>query len=185
MKLADFFKNSFIRFCFIFGITFLLLYFGLKFMTGITVPGGMYSPFLTKYFNITAWFRSFLMISSKWFLSILGTETIRIDEYVLRAVNGRGIRIVYACLGFAVLSFWSAYIIATKTILSKKIYWLLVGLITICIINIVRISLVLLAGNAGWKFPFGWDHHTWFNIIAYLAIFIMMFLFEKNIKKSS
>jgi exosortase/archaeosortase family protein len=185
MELTDFLKNSFFRFCFIFGATFLLLYFGLKFITGLTVPGGMHSSFVEKYFNIAGWFRSFLINASKWVLSTLGTETIRIDDYVLRAVNGRGIRIVYACLGFAVLSFWAAYIIATKTIFTKKVFWLFGGLAIICIINILRISLVLLAGNNGWQFPFGWDHHTWFNIIAYLVIFVMMFFFEKNIKKSS
>jgi exosortase/archaeosortase family protein len=184
MNLAEYYKNSFIQFCFKFGVIFLVLYFGIKFITGVAVPGGMYSPFVEKFFNVASWFRSFLINATKWFLSLIGTETIKVDDYVLRAINGRGIRIVYACLGFAVLSFWTAYVLATEAIVSKKIKWLLGGLLLICSINILRISLVLLAGNAGWKFPFNWDHHTWFNIIAYLVIFAMMYFFEKSIKKT-
>lgn len=185
MQFDNFYKNSFLQFCLLFGVTFLLLYFSIKFITGIAVPGGMYSPFVEKYFNIAGWFRSFLINASKWVLSLLGTETVRIDDYVLRAINGNGVRIVYACLGFAVLSFWSAYVVATKAILSKKVKWLFGGLLLICCINILRISLVLLAANEGWVLPFGFDHHIWFNIIAYLVIFTMMFFFEKNIKKTT
>jgi exosortase/archaeosortase family protein len=178
-------NNSFVRFCLVFGVSFLGIYFGLKFFTGLAVPDGYYSPFVEKYLNIASWFRSLLILSSKALLSLFGVETIRIDEYVLRSVNGRGIRIVFACLGFAVLSFWAANVIATKAILKKKINWLISGLFSICFINVVRISLVLLAGNKGWSFPFGWDHHTWFNIIAYLFIFAMMYFFEKSIKKTT
>jgi hypothetical protein len=28
--------------------------------------------------------------------------------------------------------------------------------------------------------PLGWDHHTWFNIFAYIFIFIFMFLFNRT-----
>lgn len=184
MKLISLINNSFIRFCFSFGVIFLLLYFGIKFIIGLAVPEGMYSPFIEKYFNIASWFRGFLIYATKAFLALFGTHTVRVDEYVLRVVNGSGVKIVYSCIGFAVLSFWTAYVVATKTCLTKKISWLIAGLIIICFINILRISLVLLSNNARWTFPFGWGHHTWFNIIAYLSIFTMMFFFEKSIKKS-
>jgi exosortase/archaeosortase family protein len=51
------------------------------------------------------------------------------------------------------------------------------------LINICRLSLVLVAGNNNWEFPFGWDHHTWFNIFAYIAIFAMMYFFDRSSKE--
>jgi exosortase/archaeosortase family protein len=177
--------KKFVRFVLLFIAVFLLFYYGTLFITGIAVPGGNYSPFIEKYFNIAAWLRSSLILSSKQFLSLLGTETIRSDEYVLRAVGGRGVRIVYACLGFGVMSFWFAYVIANMGSLLKKIIWVSGGLVLLWIINVVRISLVLLAGNKGWHFPFGWDHHTWFNIVAYMAIFAMIYFFEKSLKRKT
>jgi exosortase/archaeosortase family protein len=175
-------EKKFVRFTLVFITVFLLCYYGTLFLTGLAVPGGKYIPFVEKYFNIAAWLRSSLILSSKYFLSMLGIETIRSDEYVLRAVGGRGVRIVYACLGFGVMSFWFAYVVSNIAALQKKIIWIVLGLFFLWIINVVRISLVLLAGNKGWHFPFGWDHHTWFNIVAYMAIFAMIYFFEKSLK---
>jgi exosortase/archaeosortase family protein len=178
-------KNSFLQFILVFAAVFLICYFGALFITGLAVPGGMYSPFVEKYFNLSAWLRSSLIGGTKLFVAFFNIETIRTSDYVLSIPGYNGIRIVYSCLGFGVMSFWTAYIIATAAKKIKKISWLIIGLLLIWIINVIRISMVLLAGYKGWKFPLGLDHHTWFNIIAYLAIFIMMYFFEKNIKKSN
>jgi exosortase/archaeosortase family protein len=185
MNTIIFKEKGFITFVSVFLIVFLLCYYGTLFLTGLAVPGGRYSPFVEKYFNIASWLRSSLILSSKQFLSILGTETIRTDAYVLRAIGGRGVRIVFACLGFGVMSFWFAYIVANKASVLKKIIWVVLGLFFLWIINVVRISLVLLAGNKGWHFPFGWDHHTWFNIVAYVAIFVMIYFFERSLNVKS
>lgn len=178
-------EKKFVRFVVIFIIVFLMCYYGTLFLTGIAVPGGMYSPFIEKYFNIAAWLRSSLILAAKAFLSFLGVQTIRVDDYVLRAVAGRGIRIVYACLGFGIMSFWTAYIIANIMPIQKKIIRLCGGLLFLWVLNVIRISLVLLAANKSWHFPFGWDHHTWFNIVAYLTIFAMIYFFEKRFKKDT
>jgi exosortase/archaeosortase family protein len=178
-------EKMFLRFLAIFIAVFLMCYYGTLFLTGVAVPGGMYSPVVEKYFNIASWLRSSLILGAKGFLSILGTETVRIDDYVLRAVGGRGVRIVYACLGFGVMSFWVAYIVANIASIQKKTIWVCGGLLFLWLINVIRISLVLLAGNKGWHFPFGWDHHTWFNIVAYIAIFAMIYFFEKRLKNYS
>jgi exosortase/archaeosortase family protein len=177
-----FFKNNFVRFIVTFIGVFLMCYYSIQFITGAAVKGGVYSPIIEKYFDIASWLRSSLILSAKQFLWILNFPTVRLDEFVLMAVNGRGVRIVYACLGFAVMSVWVAFIIASTTNLKKKILWLFFGLFTIWLLNVCRISLVLLAANKGWNFPLGLDHHTWFNIIVYSFIFLLIFLFEKNIK---
>lgn len=176
--------KTFIKFLIIFLGTFALCYYGLLFFTGLAVPGGAYSPFAEKYFNIASWMRSAIIYASKFLLSLWGTRTFRSDEYVLRSLSGKGIRIVYSCLGFGVMSFWAAYIAATPAAIKKKLLWLFIGLVALFIINIFRIALVLQAVEKGWHFPFGWDHHTWFNIVAYLFIFIMIFGYQQKTKNN-
>ena len=175
--------NPFLRFIIIFIVVFLLCYFGALMFTGLAVPGDHYSAAVEKYFNIAAWLRSALILCSKSLLSLFGVATYRADEYVLREVNGRGIRLVYSCLGFGVMSFWTAYIVASLDSLKRKAIWLPVGLLLIFIINVSRISLVLKAANSDRQFPFGWDHHTWFNIIAYIFMLALIFLHERSIGK--
>ena len=177
-------KYPFIQFILVFGIVFLICYYGALFITGLAIPGGLYSPFVEKYFDLAAWLRTSLITGTKLFVSLFNLETVRTDAYVLRVPGANGIRIVYSCLGFGVMSFWIAYMIATPSEKAKKIAWIFMGLLLIWLLNVARISMVLIAGNRGWKFPLGLDHHTWFNIVAYAVIFIMMFFFEKNIKKS-
>ena len=177
-------KKSFLKFVFIFAAVFLLCYYGALFLTGLSVPGGNYSSFVDKNFNVANWLRSSLIFGTRVFVSLFNIDTVRSSDFVLSILNANGIRIVYSCLGFGVMRFWAAYIVATAAERKKKIVWFFSGLFIIWLLNVIRLSMVLLAGYKGWKFPFGWDHHTWFNIIAYLFIFTMMYFFEKNIKKN-
>jgi hypothetical protein len=48
---------------------------------------------------------------------------------------------------------------------------------------VLRITLLILALNKNWGMPFGIDHHTWFNIISYLFIFVLIYFLEKDINK--
>jgi exosortase/archaeosortase family protein len=67
--------------------------------------------------------------------------------------------------------------------LKKKLAWMLGGTVALYIINVVRISLTLLSNSRKWHFPFGWDNHTWFNIAAYGAIFLMIWFYDKSGRK--
>jgi exosortase/archaeosortase family protein len=95
-------------------------------------------------------------------------------------VNGRGIKIVYSCVGYGIMSFWIAFVVASAATFKKKAFWLIFGLLFIWLLNITRMSLLLVATNKGWKMPLGLDHHTWFNIFAYLFIFIFIYLFSRQ-----
>ena len=98
--------------------------------------------------------------------------------------GGRGVHVGYGCLGYGVISFWIAFVFANTGSWKRKAAWMLGGAIVLWIINVQRISLVLIGANKNWKFPFGWDHHTWFNIAAYLAIFVMIWLYDRSRKKN-
>ena len=149
-------------------------------MIGLTVPGGYYSSFVDHYLDYVSWIRNTLLYGSKILLSLFGVDTYLASEYNLRMVNGRGIRIVYTCVGYGIMSFWIAFVVASAGTVKKKIAWVLFGLFFIWLLNITRLSLLLVATNKGWPIPFGWDHHTWFTIFSYLFIFIFMYLFNRE-----
>ena len=183
--MINYFPKSFYKFCLIFLSVFGCCYFGFKLIYGVAVPGGIYSPIVEKYFNIASWIRQGLMLCTQYLVSIFNVKSYRESEYILRAEGGSGIKLIYGCLGIGVYCFWIAYILASVTKLSNKIQWLFFGLLLLWTINVIRISLVLLATKNKWNFPFGFDHHTWFNFTSYLFIFSMILLFEKSIKLNS
>lgn len=101
----------------------------------------------------------------------------------MRIVGGGGINVVYSCLGYGVTSFWLAFVFANTGSFKKKIAWMLGGAMVLLIINILRMGLVAMASHEKWKYPLGWDHHTWFNIVAYGMIFLMIYVYDKSGKE--
>ncbi len=179
----DFLKDkAFILFVAKFLLVFAACYYGTLAWIGITVPGGIYSPLIDHYLDYVTWVRNSLLYGSKFQLSLFGIDTYIAGDYNLRMVNGRGVRMVYECVGYGVMSFWIAFVVASAGSLKRKIFWLATGLIGIWLLNITRVSLLLVATNKGWPMPLGLDHHTWFNIFAYLFIFIFMYLFNRQDK---
>lgn len=181
----NYLPKSFYKFCLIFLSVFACCYYGFKIIYGAAIPGGTYFPFVEKYFNIASWIRQGLMVCTKYFVSVFNVNTYRESEYILRAEGGGGIILIYGCLGIGVNCFWIAYCLASTLKIKSKLSWLFFGISTIWIINVTRISLVLLASKNNWIFPLGIDHHTWFNIVSYLFIFIMIYFFEKSIKQKT
>ncbi len=172
--------RSFISFLIKFFVIFSICYYGTLGVIGLTVPGGRYVPFIHDHLDYVSAIRNSLLYGSKWLLSLFGYDTYIAGGHNLRFFNGRGIRIEYECVGYGVMSFWIAFVIASQGTLKRKIFWLLFGLLFIWLLNITRLSLLLLAINKGWPMPMGWDHHTWFNIFAYLFIFIFIWLFNRQ-----
>lgn len=99
---------------------------------------------------------------------------------MLRIRGGRAIIIAMSCVGYGVYSFWIAFVAANTGTFWKKTRWIFIGLLMLWFINVIRITLFLLAINKGWPMPLGIDHHTWFTIVAYGMIFILIWLYDKN-----
>ncbi len=107
-------------------------------------------------------------------------------ETQIRIVDGiGGVNVVYSCLGYGVTSFWIAFVFANRGSWKRKLAWMIGGTLALWFINVLRLSLVMLANNNNWAIPFGWDHHTWFNIFAYVLIFLMIYVYDKNLKKQN
>lgn len=120
------------------------------------------------------------MQATKFYLNLFGIETYFAPGFIVRFFNGKGILIAMDCVGYGVYSFWLAYTIANPGTLKRKLGWAFGGVFLLWFINSLRICLFLVAINKNWPMPFELDHHTWFNIFAYLAIFSMMYFFEKG-----
>jgi exosortase/archaeosortase family protein len=175
--------KNFIQYLLKFIIGFCVLYFGTLLIIGFSAPGGHYSVFVAEYLDYVSWLRYSLLHGSKLLLLLLGYKSDIININTIRLAGGRGIRMVYSCVGYGVMSFWGAFIFANTGKWIKKIKWIIGGWFVIWCINITRISLLILSINKGWAMPFHLDHHTLFNIAAYTFIFVMIYLFDKSEKK--
>ena len=151
-------------------------------MIGIITPGGFYVAFADKYLDYISGFRSLLLNSSKLLLQAVGYNVYLKDGYSIKMVNGMGVKIVYSCLGYGVISFWIAFVFANKTSLKKMLQWMIGGLLIICLLNVFRISIMLISVNKHWPSLFNLDNHTWFNIVTYGIVFFMIYLFDRSEK---
>lgn len=162
-----------------------MFYFGTLGIIGLSTPDNSYSEFVANYLNFIDPLRSSLLMGAKGFLSLFGFSTFYSDKFTLKLSSGEGVRMVYSCIGYGVMSFWMAFIIANKGSWKKKIVWVTGGLVAVWLINVLRLSLLLLAGKKQWTVPLGLDHHTWFNIVAYTLIFGMIYFYDRSAKKAS
>lgn len=161
---------------------FLFFYVGTIIWIGLAAPGKYYSPFIDRYLDYVSGIKILLMKGTKILLAIAGFQTQIEPAYTIRIVHGRGVVIAMDCVGYGVYSFWLAFVIANAAAFTKKMKWIVFGLLLLLVINITRISLFLLAINKNWPMPLNIDHHTWFDIFAYIAIFTMIYFFDKNLK---
>jgi exosortase/archaeosortase len=63
--------------------------------------------------------------------------------------------------------------------------WVLIGVFILYLLNISRISLLVMAYEYQWNDwkKLGLDHHTLYNIVSYILMFAMAWLFvEKAVK---
>ena len=178
------YKNNFAIYLLKFLLTFCILYYGTIAWIGITSPGGgYYSAFAHKYLDYVSLMRSVLLHASKFLLNILGYDVHLHNIDSIKLPDGRGGHVGYDCIGYGVMSFWLAFIVANKVNFSKSMKWIIGGLLAIWIINVGRIALMLISIQQNWSTPFNLDNHTLFNIVAYTVIFTMIYLFDRSQKR--
>ena len=171
-------KNKIIIRVLKFLIVFCFFYFGTLAIIGLSAPVGYYSPYVAQHLNFISWLRGSLLGTAKLALSLFNYRVYFEDDYVIRIQNGWAIRMVYSCVGYGIMSFWAAFILTNTAPGKRKFIWLIGGLLMIWCINVIRVCLVLVSYNNNWAMPFGIDHHTWFNIIAYLFVFLLIYFYD-------
>ncbi|RZJ86015.1 MAG: hypothetical protein EOO20_19175, partial [Chryseobacterium sp.] len=116
------------------------------------------------------------------------------NEMDVMVVNGPYLRINYSCLGLGVMSFLAAFVLAFPASWKSTFKMLIIGLISIYLLNIARIAgLGLLFGFFQSQRNYFEYHHEIFNVLVYIVIFIMLYIWirrntrvnnevEKNVK---
>ena len=171
-------QNRSYRFIILLLGVFGLMYYFNEFYIGITAPGGHYVPFLDEHLNYISGLRFVLIQTAEWILNLLGYSTFT-TEYWLRVAGRGGVVVVYSCLGFGVMSFFTAFVIAWPAKLKSKLWFLPLGLVIIQLLNLCRFVLLPLywkgSGLRGQV-----DHHNIFNGIVYLILIIVIYFWIRN-----
>jgi exosortase/archaeosortase family protein len=163
---------------------FCICYFGTLAVIGLAAPGGYYNSFIATWFDYVSWIKLSLMSATGFVLSLFGIQTHTEPGFLIRINGGRGVIIAMSCVGYGVYSFWIAFVAANNGKFYKKFKWIIFGLLGLWFVNVVRITFFLASINKGWPMPLGLDHHTWFNIMAYLLIFLMIWFYDRSFRKN-
>jgi len=166
-----------VKFGFTFLALFLLFYFFNILFFGLTNSGNSYNAFLANHFNYIQWLRQLLLAASTAIINALGYTAIHNDYELLVAGHGI-IRLVYSCLGLGVISFFTAFVIAYPKAWRHKLIFIISGIVVIEVLNIIRF--VLLAIFWDKRNPQIIDHHTIFNAIIYILIFISLYFWIRK-----
>jgi exosortase/archaeosortase family protein len=168
-----------------FGSKFLMLFiafygFNILFI-GITAPGKIYLPWLAENLNyIQAW-RRFDLQSTAAILHSLGYHTTK-NGFTLAVAGHAGFKLVYSCLGYGLMSFYAAFVIAWPKTLFQRATMLICGLAAIQLLNLIRFLCISLYWKPGFK-DFWLDHHTMFNITIYVGILAALYWWTSINKK--
>jgi exosortase/archaeosortase family protein len=147
---------------------------------GITSPGGMYVPWLAENINyIQAW-RTFDLQLTAAMLHTLGYLTTS-DGFTLAVAGQAGFKLVYSCLGYGLMSFFAAFVIAWPEARLRKVTMLLSGLATIQALNLIRFLCISIYWKPTFK-SYWLDHHTIFNIILYACVLAALCWWTSNAK---
>ena len=165
-------------------IIFLLLVFFFLGYVGIITPGGKgYSPFLEQHLNFPAWLTYIISQFAKGLLQLCGYDVYQKAPNNVTIHGSRGVTIIWACLGFGVMSYWVAFVSAHRVNWKYKLKWMAVGIGVINGINVLRIASIALANHYHWQAFKLVEPHFAFNIISYIAIFGLTLWFAYRYKQ--
>jgi exosortase/archaeosortase family protein len=156
-----------VRFPILFTSAFLFLYgFNLAFI-GCTTKGGYYLAWLDSHLNyIKAW-RRFTIEATAGIVELFGYEVSK-TEISVHVTQYGGFNLIYSCLGYGIMSLYTAFVVSYPGATKGKTRFLLTGLVLIQCLNIIRfIALALFSRpkESQWA-----DHHLIFNICIYLVL---------------
>ena len=155
-------------------------------MIGITANSGdFHSAFITKHFNLVRWFENFLLHAGGVF-TMLFDYNYTIEGKSLVLDNGSSVILGYSCIGFSVMSFYAAFILAFPQEMKRKVIYFFAGLALIILLNIIRIGgLAMIYSSRMYQEVVTIDHHDIFNFVVYVIVFIIFVIFTRTENKMS
>lgn len=157
-------------------LLYLLFYFANQFFMGIRDKGGLIEiPANLSFFDPIQWIRMSLIKPVYWICSLMGKE-VYIHKHGLYMVGKGVININYSCLGIMI----TATLISLMAFYPGRYKWhfMLLGIISIYILNILRILFVFLYSA---RFPSQAAFaHEGFNTIMYILILVYFFVWTQK-----
>jgi exosortase/archaeosortase family protein len=167
-----------------FGVLYIVLLQGFYLYVGIISEGGkLFSPFLSRYADFPGWLTMLIARSSKFVLEMTGYSVYQKNAANITITGSNGINIAWACLGAGAISLWIAFIAAHRHTIKYKFKWMVAGFILICLVNILRIIMIILSGYHHWEYWKHFDAHQSFNILTYAVILVFMHVFVRSYTK--
>ena len=162
-------------------VLYILFSQGNIFMNSVMTPTGhYYNAYIAKHFDYIQGLKNALIAPAVWIIKLFGFYAIHNEQDVM-VVNGPYLRINYSCLGLGVMSFLAAFVLAFPASWKSTLKMLIIGLIAIYLLNIVRIAgLGLLFGFFQSQRNYFEYHHEIFNVLVYIIIFIMLYLWIRK-----
>jgi len=168
----------------IFFISFLFFHFFFAGYISITEKSSQnFIPFVYNNLNFVKGYRNILLQGSKYFIESLSYTANVHDQYFIQINKKSQVQLVYSCLGFDIISFWVSFILSNLGGFLFKTLWLIGGITALTILNILRLSLILICNY--WNYPslLPFNHHTTYNVISYLVIFLLIWRYLKSLDK--
>ncbi|WP_207429601.1 archaeosortase/exosortase family protein [Pedobacter sp. SYSU D00535] len=158
---------------------FLLVFLGLFFVLdywhwafeGIVTPRNYYSPFIDDHFNYLRGFTHILLGATKMVISLIGYPSFVYGDW-LRIPGQGGVIVAYPCLGFGVMNFFTAFVVAYPKPLKEKILFFFFGIAFIQLLNMGRFIYLCLSQED--SFLGFTNHHDAFNFVIYLCLFFLI-----------
>ncbi|HEX8277877.1 MAG TPA: hypothetical protein VF540_04250, partial [Segetibacter sp.] len=105
--------------------SFFSLYLFFPWYRGVVGAGGRFhSSFFETHFNLIIGFTRFLTGSAKLLLETVGYSLHQKDYHSLQIGYSRGISVNPSCLGWAVMSFWIAFVFANVGSAKHRLKWI-------------------------------------------------------------
>ncbi len=163
---------------------FLFFYLTYTFVVAAAAPSGVYFPFVEKYLNFPVLIRIGVLNIGHWLLEWLGYPNQVVDDRIIAADGYNVLQMAWACYGLGLKSFWVAFVCAHHMRLSGKIAWSLVGVITIFLLNCIRVTVLMIAKVDNWKIAdyMGTNNHDLFNYLCYAALLVLVVSFYAKAK---
>lgn len=162
-----------VRFLFNFLIIFIIFYgFNIGYIAIIN-PGGLYFQFLDEHCNYIELWRNLYISTAAKILELMG-YTVHTTAISLKVKDHSGFRLVYSCLGYGIMSFFSAFVLSFPKPFSSRIIFLFAGLIIILTLNLCRFIFIPLFYNPQITLLSA-NHHDIFNGILYLILLFMIY----------
>lgn len=165
-------------------ILYILFSQGNLFMNSVMTPGSrFYNAYIADHFDYIQGLKTALIVPAVWIIKAFGFYAIY-NEMDVMVVSGPYLRVNYSCLGLGVMSFLAAFVLAFPAPWKSTFKMLIIGFIAIYVLNVLRIAGlgVLLGFFKSQRNNFSY-HHEIFNIIVYVCIFTMLYIWIRKSTK--